>query len=216
MHDHDDPDRGCFIALDGPDGGGKTTQVARLVSWLESLGKEVVACRDPGGTGLGDRLRSIVLDRSELQIGIRAETLLYMASRAQLVEQTIRPAIEKGWFVVSDRYLLANVVYQGYAGGVAVDDVWQVGRVATGGLMPDLTLLLDVPPQVAQTRVGAPRDRIEDRPESFRAAVRSGFLEAAATYPAPIVVIDASADADIVTARIQSEVTRVLGIRSRP
>jgi dTMP kinase len=206
----------AFLSLDGPDGSGKTTQVGHLVAWLRQHGIEAVACRDPGGSLLGDRLRSILLDRHEIPIGLRAEMLLYMASRAQLVEEVIRPALEAGKVVVSDRFLLANVVYQGHAGGLAVEDVWQVGRVATGGLMPDLTIVLDVPPDVARSRTGGPRDRIEDRPEAFRAEVRRGFLRAVESYPAPVVVLDGTGPEDEVAGRIQHEVARVLGQHPRP
>jgi dTMP kinase len=205
-----------FIVLEGPDGSGKTTQAADLASWLQAHGREAVTCRDPGGTGLGDRLRPILLDRSAVAIGLRAEMLLYMASRAQLVEEVIRPALEAGRVVVCDRYLLSNVVYQGIAGGLGADTVWQVGAAATGGLMPDLTLLIDVPPAVARARVGPPRDRIEDRPESYRAQVRQGYLGAAATYPAPIAVIDGAADPRTVASRLQSEVARALALDPRP
>ncbi len=205
------PPHGVFSSrLDGPDGSGKTTQVERLASWLRSQGREVVTCRDPGGTPLGDRLRSLLLDRQTVPIVLRAEMLLYMASRAQLVETIIRSALENGKIVVSDRYLLANVVYQGYAGGLNVEEIWRVGEAATGGLLPDLTLLIDVPPEVARERIGGPRDRIEDRPEAYRQAVRQGFLDARENYPAPIVLIDGSASADEVAARLQSEVLRVL------
>jgi dTMP kinase len=206
---------GLFVSLDGPDGGGKTTQAARLAEALRGRGLEVVSCRDPGGTGLGDRLRAILLDRHDTPIGLRAEMLLYMASRAQLVEEIIRPALESGRVVISDRYLLANVVYQGHAGGLPIEEVWAVGRAATGGLMPDLTLLLDLPPELAVARVGASRDRMEDRPASFREAVRAGFLDAVSTYPAPIRVIDAADDAEAVSARIEREVTHALGLPAR-
>src|SRR4051794_21791067 len=195
------PARGLFLTLDGPDGGGKTTQAAALADWLRERGLEVVTCRDPGGTPLGDRLRGILLDRGTVGLALRAEMLLYMASRAQLVEEVIRPALAAGRAVVSDRYLLANVVYQGYAGGLPVDEVARVGLSATGGLVPDLTLILDVPPDVARSRVGAARDRIEDRPAAYHDKVREGFLRARsgallppASYPAPMVVVDASAD----------------------
>ena len=208
----DNATRGLFVSLDGPDGGGKTTQAARLVEWLKSEGREVVACRDPGGTALGERLRPILLDRGGAAVGLRAEMLLYMASRAQLVDEVIRPAVAAGKVVVSDRYLLANVVYQGYAGGLPVEEVWRVGRAASGGLMPDLTLLLDMPTEVAAARVGAPRDRMEDRPRAFREAVRSGFLEAIADYPAKIVLVDATGDPDSVASRLRAEVSRALGI----
>lgn len=205
---------GHFLSLDGPDGGGKTTQAARLVAWLEGRGLDVVACRDPGGTPLGERVRSILLDRSAVEPTLRAEMLLFMASRAQLVEEVIRPALGAGKVVVSDRYLLANVVYQGYAGGLPVEAIWEVGRAATGGLMPDLTLVLDVPAEVARARVGSARDRMEDRADMAR--VRAGFLEAARAYPAPIRTIDASADPDAVARQIRDEVAHVLAIDPRP
>ena len=207
---------GRFVVLEGPDGGGKTTQAARLVAWLDSLGREVVACREPGGTALGDRLRGLLLDRSGVTLGMRAEMLLFMASRAQLVEEVIRPALGRGAVVVGDRYLLSTVVYQGHAGGLDVDDLWRVGRAATGRLMPDLTVVVDVPPEVARVRIGAGRDRIEDRGEAYRARVRDGFVREAATYPAPIVVVDGSAGMDAVADRIQMEVAHALAIPPRP
>jgi dTMP kinase len=214
------PTRGLFLTLDGPDGGGKTTQAARLAAWLRARGVEVVVCRDPGGTVLGDRLREILLDRATVNLALRAEMLLFMASRAQLVEEVIRPALTAGRVVVSDRFLLANIVYQGDAGGLPVPEIGQVGRAATGGLFPDLTLILDVAPQVARARVGPARDRIEDRPDDSQARVRDGFLRAARAggrpeYPAPIVVIDASADPDTVFERICNEVERALALGPR-
>jgi dTMP kinase len=215
MNTSDRP-QGRFISLDGPDGGGKTTQIARVVAWLRAQGLSVVTCRDPGDTPLGDRLRSILLDRSDLEFGLRSEMLLFMASRAQLVEAIIRPAIESGSVVVSDRYLLANVVYQGYAGGLPVETIWEVGRAATGGLMPDLTLVLDLPIDVASARAGKPRDRMEDRPSDYHARVRDGFIEASRTYPSPIRIIDASADPDAVFRHIQTEVAHVLALDPRP
>ena len=210
------PARGLFVALDGPDGGGKTTQAARLVDWLRGRGRAVVACRDPGGTPLGDRLRGLLLDRHEIEPVPWAETLLYMASRAQLVEQVIRPALEAGRDVVADRYLLANLVYQGYAGGLPMDAIWRVGEAATGGLLPDLTLLIDVPPGVARARVGTARDRMEDRPDAYREKVRAGFLRLAEMYPSPIIVVDGSADEEAVAAGLRSEVEHALGKRPRP
>jgi len=217
------PARGLFLSLDGPDGGGKTTQTAALADWLRAWGYDVVVCRDPGGTALGDRLRQILLDRGTANLAHRAEMLLYMASRAQLVEEVILPALAGGKLVVSDRFLLANIVYQGDAGGLLVEEVGRVGLAATGHLLPDLTLLLDVPPEVARARVGGARDRIEDRPEAYHAHVREGFLRAARLgreapcpyYPAPIVVIDASADPETVARRIRSEVERALALGPR-
>jgi dTMP kinase len=220
------PHPGFFLVLDGPDGGGKTTQAARLADWLRDRGLDVVTCRDPGGTGLGDRLRSLLLDRDSVKIALRSEMLLYMASRAQMVEEIIRPALEAGRVVTCDRFLLANLVYQGSAGGLPVEQITVVGDVATGRLRPDLTVVLDVDVDVARARVGGARDRIEDRPADYQARVRQGYREAAQStgrrsvlslcYRAPVVLIDASADADTVFRQIQSEVSRVLALDPRP
>ena len=208
---------GLFLVLDGPDGGGKTTQARRLAEWLKERGFDVVTCRDPGGTALGDRLRSILQDRVTVPLSMRAEMLLYMASRAQLVEDVIRPALSMGKVVISDRYLLSNIVYQGAAGGLLEEEIAMVGLVATAGLLPDLTIVLDIAPAEAMARIGAPRDRIEDRPLFYHERVRAGYLAAAQSqeqqagnadvcspvYTAPIVVVDASADSDTVFNRIE-------------
>ena len=217
---------GLFLVLDGPDGGGKTTQAARLAAWLRGRGLEVVTCRDPGGTALGDRAREILLARDTVPISLRAEMLLYMASRAELVEEVISPALAAGHVVVSDRYLLANIVYQGSAGGLMEEEIALVGMVATSGLLPDLTLILDIAPDAAAARVGRPRDRIEDRPLFYHERVRAGYLAAARGetrpaadgdggthcpfYPAPIVLIDASNDPETVFEQLKCEVERVL------
>jgi dTMP kinase len=223
---------GVFLVLDGPDGGGKSTQAARLASWLRDAGRDVVTCRDPGGTALGERVREILLAHDTVPISLRTEMLLYMASRAQLVEEVIAPALAAGRVVVSDRYLLANIVYQGSAGGLMEEEIALVGMVATGGLLPDLTLILDVAPHVASARVSRPRDRIEDRPLFYHERVRAGYLAAATAvagsepnngepplcpyYPAPIVLIDSSDDRDTVFERVKSEVERVLALHPRP
>ena len=206
---------GRFIVLEGPDGGGKTTQVARTLDWLQSTGREVIACRDPGGTALGDHLRVLLKERSDVAIGMTAEMLLFMASRAQLLAEVVRPALDRGAVVVGDRYLLSNMVYQGVAGGLDVADLWHVGRAATGGLLPDLTVVVDVPVAVSLDRIGPGRDRIEDRGVLYREQVRRGFLDAVATYPSPIVVVDGSRPRDEVTRNIQTEVARALAIDPR-
>jgi dTMP kinase len=220
------PHPGFFVVLDGPDGGGKTTQAARLADWLRDQGLDVVTCRDPGGTALGERLRGILLDRDTVALSLRSEMLLYMASRSQMVEEIIHPALEAGRVVVCDRFLLANLIYQGYAGGLPVEQIAVVGDVATGRLRPDLTLILDVDLDVARARVGAARDRIEDRPGDYQARVIQGYRESAIgtgrrsalslCYRAPIVLIDASADREIVFERIKSEVSHVLALDPRP
>jgi dTMP kinase len=147
--------------------------------------------------------------------------LLFMASRAQMVEEVIRPALEAGQVVLCDRFLLATIVYQGHAGGLDPAEIAAVGRSATVGLLPDLTLVLDVAPETARGRVGAARDRIEDRPASYQERVRHGYLEAArggalsSLYPAPIVLVDAAAAPDAVFEAIKSEVERVLALDPR-
>jgi dTMP kinase len=195
-----------FLSIDGGDGTGKSTQVKLLCQWLRQRGHDVVACRDPGSTPLGEAVRGILLDQHDLRIHRRSEMLLYMAARTQMVEEVIRPALEQGKTVLSDRYLLANVVYQGHAGGLDVPTLWEVGRVATGGLMPELTIVLDVPPEVATARMGRPLDRMEKQGGAFHARVRQGFLAEAARTPDQIVVVDASGSIE----QVQEEIRRIV------
>jgi dTMP kinase len=215
------PHPGVFLVLEGPDGGGKTTQAARLGDWLRGRGFDVLACREPGGTALGNRLRALVMERGTVSIAIRAEMLLFMASRAQMIDEVIRPALDAGRVVVCDRFLLSTIVYQGLAGGVDPGEIAAVGRIATGGLLPDLTIVLDVDPETARARVGPSRDRIEDRPADYHERVRGGYREVAragdlaSLYPAPIVLVDANAGPDAVAGSIQSEVERVLALDPR-
>jgi len=197
---------GMFLSIDGGDGTGKSTQIALLVAWLRERGLAVTTCRDPGSTPLGEAVRGLLLDRDDLAIRRRSEMLLYMAARAQLVEEIIRPALGRGEWVVCDRYLLANVVYQGHAGGLAVDELWRVGRVATGGLMPELTIVLDVPAEVAATRLSDTPDRMERQGDEFHRRVRDGFLAEARRDPERCVVTDATPGVE----HVQQEIRRVL------
>jgi len=199
-----------FVSIDGGDGTGKSTQTALLCEWLRAGGREVVGCRDPGSTRLGEAIRELVLNRHDLEIGRTSEMLLYMAARAQLAEEVIRPALARGVTVVSDRYLLANVVYQGYGGGLDVDTLWDVGRVATGGLLPDLSIVLDMPPQKAAARLDRQLDRMEQQGDDFHARVRQGFLDEAARRPGEIVVVDAAQSIDRVQGEIRGAVGRLL------
>jgi dTMP kinase len=185
----------CFFSFDGIDGVGKTTQIQLFCEWLETLGHSVVVCRDPGSTPLGERIREILLSRSEVALGVRAEMLLYMAARAQLVDEVIRPALAAQKTVIADRFLLANIAYQGYAGGLGRQTLCEVGRLATDGLWPTLTFLLDLDPLVAAGRRDRAPDRMEQRGNEFLNQVRHGFLAEAERCPETIVVIDASADA---------------------
>jgi dTMP kinase len=204
------PTRPLFLSLDGIDGAGKSTQHRLLCDWLTTLGHQVVACRDPGTTPLGEKIRTLLLDRQHATIGRRAEMLLYMAARAQMVEEIIRPALDAGKTVVSDRFLLANVVYQGHAGGLNPDEIWQIGAVATQGIEPHLTLLLDMPPEAATRRIHRALDHMEQQGDDYRARLRAGFMAEAARHPDRITVINAAQTIDKVHSDIRAAVSRIL------
>ena len=192
------PAGGGFLVLEGIDGAGKSSQVADLATWLGSSGREVVTCRDPGSTPTGDAIRAILLDRRDLRLDAGAEMLLYMAARAQLVSEVIRPARGRGAWVLSDRFLLANVVYQGHAGGLDPAAIRGVGRIATGGLDPDLVLLLDIDPQTAARRMNRPLDRLESRGDDYRGRLVAGYRAEAGLDPTRIAVIDAKRPPEVV------------------
>jgi dTMP kinase len=204
--------RPAFISLDGLDGTGKSTQCRLLADWLRAGGHAVTTCIDPGGTPLGGQLRALVLHYRP-DIDRMGEALLFMASRAQLVSEIIRPALESGQIVISDRFLLANVVYQGHAGGLDVERLWDIGRFATGGLEPDLTLVLDLPLEQAAARRGRPADRIESRDADYHARLRRGFLTEARRHPERIRIVDATPPLDTVQDAIRREIASVLGIK---
>src|SRR5437016_4380852 len=143
--------RAPFISLDGLDGSGKSTQCRLLADWLRGSGYDVLTCADPGGTAVGAILRDLLLHHRQ-EMALPCEALLFMASRAQLTAEVIRPALEAGRVVVSDRFLLANVVYQGHAGGLDPELLWTMGRIATEAVEPEVTLILDLPIEVAMAR----------------------------------------------------------------
>jgi dTMP kinase len=197
---------GRFISLEGIDGAGKSAQIGRLADWLRETGHEVTTCRDPGTTAVGDAVRAILLDRHDLHLAAKAEMFLYMAARAQLVAEVIEPALARGAWVVSDRYLLSNIVYQGYAGGLDPEVIRDVGRVATAGRMPDLVLLLDVDLETSARRLARPLDKLESRGGEYRARLRAGYRAEAAARPESVVTIDATAGIDDVAAAIRRAV----------
>ena len=199
-----------FFSFDGVDGVGKSTQIRLLADALRARGQDVITCRDPGATPLGERLREILLDHHGISIHRRSEMLLYMASRAQLAEEVIRPALAAGKTVISDRYLLANVVYQGHAGGLDPADIWRVGEITVAGLMPDLIFVLDMPAERAAARIQRAHDRMESQGLTYLESVRQGFLIESRKRPGKIVVIDADRPAEDVHADVMQEVERVL------
>lgn len=195
-----------FISIDGMDGCGKSTQVKMLTAWFDQLGQPVLSVRDPGGTPLGEKLREILLHRVEIPITTTAEMLLYMASRSQLVESVIIPALQDQCHVISDRYLLANVVYQGVAGGIGSEDVWRIGQLATKETAPDLTFVLDLEPSQAVARIGTNLDRLESRGLEYMAKVRSGFLSEGQKLKDRLVVLDANEDPELIHQRITQQI----------
>jgi dTMP kinase len=201
-----------FFSFDGVDGTGKSTQIRLLAEALRGLSREVVTCRDPGSTALGERLREILLHHHGTPIHRRSEMLLYMASRAQLVEEVIRPALAEGKIVLSDRFLLANVVYQAHAGGLAAEDVWRVGEVTVAGVQPRVVFLMDMPAERAAARLQRERDRMESQGEEYFQRVREGFLREAARLGERVVVVDADRPVEVIQAEVLGVARRVLGV----
>jgi dTMP kinase len=192
-----------FFSFDGVDGAGKSTQIERFCQWLREQGRDVVLCRDPGSTPLGEQIREILLG-TKSAMHRRTEMLLFMAARAQLVEELIRPALAAGKTVVSDRFLLANVVYQAHAGGLPADDVRAVGEIAIGGIFPAVTFLLDLDSDIAAQRIGRAPDRMEAFGPDYLRRVRDGFLLEARQRPQEIFLIDADRSPDVIQAEIQA------------
>ena len=190
-------ERGRFITIDGPDGGGKTTQAERLAAALRDRGLDVLLTREPGGTTLGERIRSALLDGSSGTHEPLADALLFNAARAQLVHEVIQPALAAGRTVVCARYADSTLAYQGYGAGVALETLRALQAIATGGLQPDRTILLDVPAGVGLARKGSEQTRFETAFDlAFHERVRGGFLALAAADPGRFRVIDAQAGAD--------------------
>jgi dTMP kinase len=202
--------RGRLIAFEGVEGAGKSTQVELLRQSLEKAGHRVVTTREPGGTPVGEQVRSILLDPAST-LAARSEALLFAAARAQLVEQVIRPALERGEIVLCDRYLDSSLAYQGAGRGLGVEAVAEINRFATGGVVPDLVVLLALDPAEGLARRRGGRDRIEAQDLDFHRRVARGFLNLAAVEPERFAVVDAAAPPDQVAAEVRAAVLRSLG-----
>ncbi len=204
--------RGCFLVLDGPEGAGKTTQVERLVQRLRDAGRKATFVRDPGSTPVSERIREVLLDRRLPEMDARTEVFLYMASRAEMMARIVRPALDVGLIVVCDRFVSSTVAYQGYAGGIDPELIWDLGRTACGGIEPNLTVILDLPVQegLARARRLAEPDRIEAKDQTFHEKVRQGFLSMAEARPQVFAVVDASQPPDAVAEAIWEAAKRVL------
>ncbi|WP_326742009.1 dTMP kinase [Streptomyces sp. NBC_01768] len=201
---------GFFIALEGGDGAGKSTQVEALADWIRAKGHEVVVTREPGATPVGKRLRSILLDVSSAGLSNRAEALLYAADRAEHVDSVVRPALERGAIVISDRYIDSSVAYQGAGRDLSPTEIARISRWATSGLVPHLTVLLDVDPETARERFTEAPDRLESEPPEFHARVRSGFLTLAAADSTRYLVVDAGQDPESITTVVRHRLDQLL------
>ena len=208
--------RGKFITFEGPEGGGKSTHVQELAKQLRAEGRTVLVTREPGGTLLAEKIRSLLRDELDDPPVTRSEVLLFLAARAQVVSQVIRPALARGEWVLCDRFADSTFAYQGYGRGIDVGLLKNFNDFATEGLMPDLTILLDVPLEVSRERLAERQaatatsaDRIEQAGTMFHRRLREGFLELARAEPGRFVTIDATGDKDKVSAAVLAAVHRL-------
>lgn len=183
---------GRIIAVEGVEGAGKSTLMRGLAGSLDERGVRTLSLREPGGTDLGEQIREVLL-HGQIDLSPETELFLFMASRAELVRERILPAVDEGTSVLLDRYLLSSVAYQGGAGGLGIEKVIDIGRLAVSGAEPDLTILLDVEPGVGLERLaGGALDRIEGKGLEYHGEVRRAYLEAAAIYPWPVTIVPAA------------------------
>lgn len=203
---------GLWVTFEGGDGVGKTTQAALLGEWLAGRGRTVVRTREPGGTEVGVLVRDIVLHHRG-EVAPRAEALLYAADRAHHVETLVRPALARGEVVIQDRYLDSSVAYQGAGRVLDAGEIRELSLWATGGILPDITVLLDLDPRAARTRLDAddkPFDRLEAEREDFHERVRGAFLALAAAEPERFLVLDAALPPEELAARVRARVAPLL------
>lgn len=206
-----------FITFEGTEGAGKSTQIERVKEYIESLGFPVLVVREPGSTKLGDQLRQILLDPENKQICMRTEILLYAASRAQLIEEMVLPALQAGKMVLCDRYVDSSIAYQGYGAQWDIQEVVTVNKLATGGLVPDRTYLLDVPLHIGQDRIhfrNKRKDRMELKEDAFHRRVKQGYAQLAAEHKR-IKVISGEQSIDQVFSKIKEDLIHLLAKNSK-
>lgn len=204
--------KGLFISFEGMDGSGKSTQIQRLKEYLEKKGCRVILTREPGGTPIGEKIRDIILDRENREMRCMTEALLYAASRAQHVEQVIKPALEEGKVVICDRFVDSSIAYQGYGRSMG-NAVEEINRYAVAGCMPDVTFLMRVPPETGSGRIeGREKDRIEMEPDAFHTEVYRGYEALAERWPQRIVSVDASGSVDDIEKIIRGYMKGILDI----
>ncbi len=197
--------KGLFITFEGADGCGKTTQINLLKDYLENKGYSVLLTREPGGKGLGEKIREILLNYDGI-VADRCESFLFLADRAQNIEVIIKPAIEKGQIVLCDRHTDSSVAYQGYGRRLDIEQIKTLNNLATGGMQPDLTLVFDIDVETSMKRVGNEKDRMESSGKEFFNRVRNGYLELAKNEPNRMKVVDSTVSID----EIHQEVIKII------
>jgi len=202
--------KGKFITFEGSEGCGKSTQSRLLLDHLKSLGFSAKLIREPGGVVISEKIRTLLLDKANTAMNKECETLLYMAARAQLVEEVIIPELEQGNVLLCDRFLDSTVAYQGYGCGVSVNSIRQMGLFAAKGIQPCLTILLDLDVEEGLRRRGAERDRIELRSLDYHQRVRQGYLAIAREAQGRVMVLDGAQDRNWIFAQVRARVERIL------
>ena len=198
--------KGYFITFEGGDGSGKSTQITKLKEHLEEKGYHVILTREPGGTNISEKIRDIILDSANMEMSDMTETLLYAAARAQLVQQVIKPAVERGTIVICDRFVDSSMAYQAYGRGLG-DVVWEINQKAIGDCIPDLTILLKLDPQKGMGRISnREQDRIELASSDFHRRVYEGYLALEKRFPERIKGLDASQEIDVIASEIAAMV----------
>lgn len=202
--------QGLFITMEGPDGSGKSTQIEAIKRYFENKGEKVVITREPGGTKISEKIRALLLDRDNVEMDSMAEALLYAASRAQLVSQVIKPALEEGTHVICDRFVDSSIAYQGFGRGLG-DSVAVINAYAVNNCMPDVTFLMKLNPEVGKSRIRtSDQDRIEMEKLEFHNKVFKGYETLEMEFPDRIVGIDATRNIDEISDEILSHVERLL------
>lgn len=205
--------QGIFITFEGIDGSGKDTQAKLLAKYFKNKGYSVIRTREPGGTSIGEKIRKILLSPKISRVDQRAEVLLFAASRAQIVSNIIKPALEKGKIVISNRYVDSSYAYQGIARKMGLDWVIEINKWATQGLLPDITFFLDIPEELGLKRVDKSRnirDKIEKDGEIFQKKVREGYYKLAKLFPERYRIIDANRNEDLIQKDIKKEVNKFI------